>query len=198
MSDEQQPRTARYRIQNSSRMSSTSSSSSSLSGNSDENMSLRFNPFITPACKYFFFLNPMLWLYLTDSFRLLSEDALKSFDSKLTDFEQSEIFDYPQVFFLGNTPKKIRGSVSTSKNNHGYDDERGDYHIILGDHIAFRYEIISLLGSGSFGQVVKVFDVKTGTFVALKIIRNKKRFHHQALVEVKILDHLRERVSMNS
>lgn len=26
--------------------------------------------------------------------------------------------------------------------------------------------------------------------VALKIIRNKKRFHHQALVEVKILEHL--------
>eukprot|EP00756_Hemistasia_phaeocysticola_P018176 Hpha_TRINITY_DN15579_c2_g6::TRINITY_DN15579_c2_g6_i1::g.106176::m.106176/K18669/DYRK2_3_4; dual specificity tyrosine-phosphorylation-regulated kinase 2/3/4 len=27
--------------------------------------------------------------------------------------------------------------------------------------------------------------------MALKVIRNKKRFHHQALVEVKILDHLR-------
>ena len=39
------------------------------------------------------------------------------------------------------------------------------------------------------------FDHKTGQPVALKIIRNKKRFHHQALVEVKILDTLRKRVS---
>ena len=39
------------------------------------------------------------------------------------------------------------------------------------------------------------FDHKTGQPVALKIIRNKKRFHHQALVEVKILDSLRKRVS---
>jgi len=31
--------------------------------------------------------------------------------------------------------------------------------------------------------------------VAIKIIRNKKRFHHQALVEIKILDNLRKWVS---
>ena len=30
--------------------------------------------------------------------------------------------------------------------------------------------------------------------VAIKIIRNKKRFHHQALVEVKLLDLLRRKV----
>merc|ERR1719379_997044 len=36
------------------------------------------------------------------------------------------------------------------------------------------------------------------TYVALKMIRNKKRFHHQALVEVKILEHLRERDQENA
>lgn len=70
----------------------------------------------------------------------------------------------------------------------GYDDERGDYRIVLYDHIAYRYEVLEVLGKGSFGQVVKVFDHKTGTLKALKIIRNKKRFHHQALIEVRILD----------
>ena len=56
---------------------------------------------------------------------------------------------------------------------------------------------ISFWGSESFHpvisvcmQVVKVYDHKKELMLALKIIRNKKRFHHQALVEIKILEHL--------
>ena len=41
------------------------------------------------------------------------------------------------------------------------------------------------------------FDHKTNQPVAIKIIRNKKRFHHQALVEVKILDSLRKKVNFH-
>ena len=37
----------------------------------------------------------------------------------------------------------------------------------------------------------RCFDHKTGSHAAVKVIRNKKRFHHQALVEVKILERLR-------
>jgi len=40
-------------------------------------------------------------------------------------------------------------------------------------------------------QVVKAFDYKEQRMVAIKIIRNKKRFHTQALVEVKILMHIK-------
>eukprot|EP01006_Ploeotia_vitrea_P046690 TRINITY_DN67053_c6_g9_i1.p1 TRINITY_DN67053_c6_g9~~TRINITY_DN67053_c6_g9_i1.p1 ORF type:complete len:590 (+),score=41.50 TRINITY_DN67053_c6_g9_i1:143-1912(+) len=119
-------------------------------------------------------------------------NAFKLYDSSLSDYEQSEIFDYPQIYFLGNTANKAKGSVSNLKNNHGYDDDRGDYGIVLHDHIAFRYEILSILGKGSFGQVCKCYDYKNNTSVACKIIRNKKRFHHQALVEVKILETLRD------
>lgn len=56
-----------------------------------------------------------------------------------------------------------------------------------------RYEVLQLLGSGSFGQVARVYDHKKECPKALKIIRNKRRFHQQALVEVKILEHLRHR-----
>eukprot|EP00163_Fabomonas_tropica_P027105 TRINITY_DN5133_c0_g3_i1.p1 TRINITY_DN5133_c0_g3~~TRINITY_DN5133_c0_g3_i1.p1 ORF type:complete len:339 (-),score=53.41 TRINITY_DN5133_c0_g3_i1:542-1558(-) len=52
---------------------------------------------------------------------------------------------------------------------------------------------MGMLGKGSFGQVVKCYDHKKNCLVALKIIRNKSRFHHQALVEVKILEHLRNK-----
>ena len=33
------------------------------------------------------------------------------------------------------------------------DDEDGYYTIIKGDHLLYRYEIISELGRGSYGQV---------------------------------------------
>jgi len=35
--------------------------------------------------------------------------------------------------------------------NLGFDESNGDYKIIKGDHIGYRYEILGLLGRGSFG-----------------------------------------------
>lgn len=67
--------------------------------------------------------------------------------------------------------------------------------IVTGDHLRFRYEIIDVLGKGSFGQVLQCRDHKTGEMVAVKIIRNRKRFHHQALVEIKVLENLVKWVS---
>ncbi|CCU76441.1 serine/threonine protein kinas/protein kinase [Blumeria hordei DH14] len=108
-------------------------------------------------------------------------------------FERGEVMDYKEVYFCG-TPDAAKhvGELSVNTVNFGYDDERGDYSIIPGDHLSYRYEIIDLLGKGSFGQVVRCIDHKTGVLVAVKIIRNKKRFHQQALVEVNILQKIRE------
>lgn len=108
-------------------------------------------------------------------------------------FERGEIIDFPDIYFTGtNSAKKIVGDLNHKPSNFGYDDERGDYNIVEGDHLAYRYEVVDVLGKGSFGQVVRCVDHKTGMLVAVKIIRNKKRFHQQALVEVKILQKLRE------
>ncbi|QDZ20487.1 dual-specificity tyrosine-phosphorylation-regulated kinase [Chloropicon primus] len=119
--------------------------------------------------------------------------ALKHHSDKLTDFEQSEVLEYPKIYYLGENVKKIKGSPITGKNNHGFDDENGDYQVIVRDHVGYRYEVQGLLGKGSFGQVMKCLDHKTNTVKAVKVIRNKKRFHHQALIEVKILEHLRHK-----
>lgn len=72
--------------------------------------------------------------------------------------------------------------------NDGYDDENFDYIIKPGERWFDRYEVDSLIGKGSFGQVAKAFDHSEGEYVAIKIIKNKKPFYNQALVEVKLLE----------
>ncbi|KAJ9603184.1 serine/threonine protein kinase, CMGC, dual-specificity [Cladophialophora chaetospira] len=123
--------------------------------------------------------------------RMSHGTASRIFDLNI--FERGEIVDYPDIYFTGTLKsQKIIGDLGTASTNFGYDDERGDYNIVEGDHLAYRYEVVDLLGKGSFGQVVRCVDHKTGILVAVKIIRNKKRFHQQALVEVNILQKLKE------
>lgn len=121
---------------------------------------------------------------------MTSRQCLTSKCAELTDYEKIEVQNYNTVYFIGlPSAKKIRGST-LSQYNFGYDDERGDYSVVIGDHIAYRYEVLDTLGCGSFGQAVKAHDHKTGTVVALKLIRSKSRFQHQAGVELRILKQL--------
>ncbi|KAI8365336.1 kinase-like domain-containing protein [Radiomyces spectabilis] len=122
--------------------------------------------------------------------RDLSVAALKLYHSTLTPYEKSEVLEYSKVYFVGNHAQKRQATLEQTTCNHGYDDDRGDYQVVLRDHLAYRYEVLDGLGKGSFGQVLKCFDHKSGQTVAVKLIRNKKRFHAQALVEVKILEDL--------
>lgn len=123
--------------------------------------------------------------------RVTPSDAVRM--ANLNIFERGEIIDYKEVYFCGTkNAKKHVGDLNAQTANFGYDDDRGDYNIVLGDHLAYRYEVVDVLGKGSFGQVVRCIDHKTGGLEAIKIIRNKKRFHQQALVEVNILQKLRE------
>ncbi|WWC64768.1 uncharacterized protein I303_107380 [Kwoniella dejecticola CBS 10117] len=112
----------------------------------------------------------------------------------LSDFERKEVLDFDKIYYTPLGVKKVNRppQPNGATYNHGYDDERGDYLVVEGDHLCYRYEVVGVLGKGSFGQVVQCRDHKTGQSVAVKIIRNKKRFHAQALVEVKILQQLVE------
>ena len=128
--------------------------------------------------------------------RVSPQEAIRI--ASLNIYERGEIIDYSDVYFCGTqNANKVIGDLSSSAPNFGYDDERGDYSIVVGDHLAYRYEVIDVLGKGSFGQVVRCIDHKIGALVAVKIIRNKKRFHQQALVEVNILQKLREWVRVS-
>ncbi|CAF1133289.1 unnamed protein product [Adineta steineri] len=113
-------------------------------------------------------------------------EALLYFSEKLSLFEKNEILNYNEIYYLGLKAEKI--SSITSKD---YDDDNGCYVKISGDHICYRFEILETLGKGSFGIVLKCFDHKTKETIAIKILRNKKRFQQQGLVEIQILNHLK-------
>ncbi|KAJ8396414.1 hypothetical protein AAFF_G00017200 [Aldrovandia affinis] len=72
--------------------------------------------------------------------------------------------------------------------NDGYDDDNYDYIVKNGEKWMDRYEIDSLIGKGSFGQVVKAYDRVEQEWVAIKIIKNKKAFLNQAQIEVRLLE----------
>jgi hypothetical protein len=82
--------------------------------------------------------------------------------------------------------------------NDGYDDEYDDYIIRSGEKFEDRYEIDSLIGKGSFGQVVKAFDTVEQEFVAIKIIKNKRPFLQQAQIEVRLLELMNQHGNENS
>ncbi|XP_032973759.1 dual specificity tyrosine-phosphorylation-regulated kinase 4 [Rhinolophus ferrumequinum] len=128
---------------------------------------------------------------------LTAKEALRFFKNQLSSYEQNEILGYAELWFLGLEAEKLH--VAPEKfSKTSFDDEHGSYMKVLHDHIAYRYEVLEMIGKGSFGQVAKCLDHKNNELVALKIIRNKKRFHLQALVELKILDALRRKDKDNT
>ncbi|KAM8793658.1 dual specificity tyrosine-phosphorylation-regulated kinase 1B-like [Eudromia elegans] len=72
--------------------------------------------------------------------------------------------------------------------NEGYDDDNYDYIVKSGERWLDRYEIDSLIGKGSFGQVVKAYDHHAQEWVAIKIIKNKRAFLNQAQIELRLLE----------
>lgn len=134
---------------------------------------------------------------LSPAFRFLllmrtrvTADASSLYSRYLSPYEKEEILEHKKIYFVGPNCDKKQATIENTTNNHGFDDERGDYLVVPHDHLKYRYEIIDVLGKGSFGQVLQCRDHCTGEMTAIKIIRNKKRFHHQALVEIKVLESL--------
>eukprot|EP00826_Nyctotherus_ovalis_P059268 TRINITY_DN8222_c0_g3_i2.p1 TRINITY_DN8222_c0_g3~~TRINITY_DN8222_c0_g3_i2.p1 ORF type:complete len:546 (-),score=130.52 TRINITY_DN8222_c0_g3_i2:698-2335(-) len=117
-------------------------------------------------------------------FPLTPIQALRQFGNKLTDHEKAEILDYDTIYFIGSDHRRFA--------NDSFDDDNGDYKAYVGNQLAYRYEIIDIFGKGSFGQALKCKDHKTGDMVALKIIRSKRKFYEQAMVEVKILKFIKD------
>ena len=77
---------------------------------------------------------------------LSPEQAMKTFMHKLSSYEHHEVFNFPQIYFVGQNAKKKQG-VHGGPNNESYDDEQGSYVLVAHDHVAYRYEIIKIIGA---------------------------------------------------
>lgn len=147
------------------------------------------NSLLNPSLRNYISAHPM-HTSIDGKLQMSSRMALNYFKLDLTDYERGEILDYHDVYFIGKISNKLKPDIGAI--NYGFDDERGDYLLVAGDHIAYRYEIIKMLGKGNFGQVVLCEDHKRKEKAAVKLVRNKKRFNKQATVEIKVLQTLRE------
>ena len=73
-----------------------------------------------------------------------------------------------KVYYANKKRKKAneQGGHTNKKRvyNNGHDDENYDYIIRAGDMLSDRYRIDSLIGKGSFGQVILTFVRKLKFF----------------------------------
>ncbi|KAJ9068468.1 dual specificity protein kinase yak1 [Entomophthora muscae] len=91
-------------------------------------------------------------------------------------------------------PKRVLTKPSKPVYNDGHDNQDNDLILyvnsILGAKENQRYKVIDLLGQGTFGQVARCQNLKTGELVAVKVIKGKDAYFNQSLMEITILDML--------
>ncbi|XP_051918069.1 dual specificity tyrosine-phosphorylation-regulated kinase 4-like isoform X1 [Hippocampus zosterae] len=119
------------------------------------------------------------------------ESILRDNRRYLTPYEQIEIKEYRKVWYVGKKDSKIRAQT-TSEEAKSFDDDQGFYKSRIGDHLAYRFEILRVIGSGFAGKVLKCKDHKTTMLVAVKVFRNTTEGHGFAEAELKVLKTLQK------
>jgi dual specificity tyrosine-phosphorylation-regulated kinase 2/3/4 len=102
-----------------------------------------------------------------------------------------EIAIFSEIYYVGRPGAKVR-AIGEPHARPEFDDELHHYRAQPGDQIAYRYEIQELLGRGAFGQVMRCFDHKTHSTVAMKIMVNTEQMHVQGRTEVALTQHLND------
>ncbi|KAF2816071.1 kinase-like protein [Mytilinidion resinicola] len=70
------------------------------------------------------------------------------------------------------------------------DDEDGHYIVVPEADLTERYQIVKLLGQGTFGKVVEAFDRRKGTRCAIKVIRSVPKYRDASRIELRVLSTL--------
>lgn len=133
------------------------------------------------------------------------EEFITEQGNNLSIYERGEMMRKQHLYYapaLSAIQKDGNINLSSYKNNYGFDDADGNYIIKPNDQIEFRYEILQVLGTGSFGNVVlcadhKYLNLQQQRKVAIKIIKNELDWSIQAVSEIKMLKHLSETGTFN-
>ncbi|KAJ1029613.1 hypothetical protein NDA13_001738 [Ustilago tritici] len=60
------------------------------------------------------------------------------YGNRMSNFELQEIFNYSEIYYCGqNTKRKHMPTIKKPDQNHGFNDERGDYNVISRVHLVF-------------------------------------------------------------
>lgn len=149
---------------------------------------------ISQLHQYLYIKNPQLFRDDTLEEQLQAPYDIQESDlDGLSMYEKGELARKKEIYYVPKRPLR-QIAVNSQENNFGFDDNKGNYIIIPEDHINYRYEIISVLGTGSFGNVVMANDHKTNRLVAVKIINNHVNWSlQQSINEIKLLKNLQDR-----
>lgn len=114
------------------------------------------------------------------TFRKATVDLLRSYQNANPDFR-----------FPDSVPRRCLTKPSQPVHNNRYDNRAHDYILfvndVLSDDHGNQYVVLDLLGTGTFGQVVKCRHSATNEIVAVKVIKNQRAYYNQAWVEISIL-----------
>ncbi|KAF9872679.1 hypothetical protein CkaCkLH20_09858 [Colletotrichum karsti] len=77
------------------------------------------------------------------------------------------------------------------------DDDDGHYIVVPDADLTDRYQMVKLLGQGTFGKVVQARDRRRNKAVAIKIIRSVQKYRDASRIELKVLETLRQNDSEN-
>ena len=112
-----------------------------------------------------------------------TQDVLHKFKHYLTDREEYEIAQYPFVYYIRQKPLIVRKTNPALPVLLSF---------VKDEHVAFRFQMLSILGEGSSGFVIRCKDHKDGTDVAIKCLRDTRKSHEQILAEKKYLVELQQ------
>ncbi|KAK3954167.1 kinase-like domain-containing protein [Pseudoneurospora amorphoporcata] len=86
----------------------------------------------------------------------------------------------------GEVHVKVIADTSPNRGNN-VDDDDGHMIVVPGNDLTDRYEIIKLLGQGTFGKVVQAKDKRRNKLVAVKIIRSVQKYRDASKIELRVL-----------
>ena len=114
-------------------------------------------------------------------------EVLQVFGDRLVPLEIGEILSFDEVWYVGD----IDAKPFCASDENDYNDRKMQYRAMPNDHIAYRFQVLSRAGSGTFSIVYRCIDHKLGIPVAIKIIRSKSECMMYAELEANIQSSLK-------